>query len=116
MKCIVLLSTTPIRCICYTDTTISEIQRIYEFRPLSSVLCNVSHLLYRNIVAHVKKGASWSWIAATHVGNERTTEKTFRTHPQKVACEAQSAHDDSSYQVKERVGSSLCEVLSCDVG
>ena len=29
---------------------------------------------------------------------------------------AQSAHDDSSYQVKERVSSSLCEVLSCVAG
>ena len=30
-------STTPIRCIFYTDTMISEVQRVYEFRPLSSV-------------------------------------------------------------------------------
>ena len=27
----------------------------------------------------------------------------------------QSAHDDSSNRIKERVGSSLCEVPSCDV-
>ena len=80
------------------------------------VLCNVSHFLYRNVVAHVEKVTRWSWIAATHVGNESPTEKAFWTHPQNMACEAQSAHYDSSYQVKERVGSSLCEVISCDVG
>ena len=42
-------------------------------------------------------------MAATDVGNESQMEKAFWTHPQNVACKAQSAYDDSRYQVKERV-------------
>ena len=78
---------------------ISEVQRVYEFRLLSSILCNVSHLLNWNVVTYVKKGTSWPWIAATYVGKESPMEKAFWTHLQNVDCEAQPVHDDSSYQI-----------------
>jgi len=60
----------------------------------------------------VTSSIEMSWIAAAHVGNESPTEKAFWTHQQNVACETQSVHDDSSYQVKERMGSSRCESSS----
>ena len=59
-----------IRCLCYISTKISEVQRLYESRLYIHVLSNVSHLLNQNVVAHMKKGTRWTWIAATHLENE----------------------------------------------